>query len=344
MCQSRFCALMIGVTTFVLLGCLERKEHITISPSGAVHYRITYGSDSEKDLYEGDAVPRIKDGWAAEQLVEKDENGKEKYTLVAQTAFAPGKALPSNFATRTDGDADLYTQFPTTIKIEKRKDGTYFHFHRTYLPRPWAAVHALQERLVDAPLNDLRDSDPKQWTPMQRDMVARALVKFEVEKMIHFAREAFIIATDDAPQDAWLAAVRYMRSVPEHMDYSHLIEMLAPRENEADEALVEEMLTAEIKGIGDFLNNELTIALKQHASLSGPQFQRFMAEYDRQKKQHEITEDLGDDRFEITVEMPGIIVASNAEDSSASTATWKIDGQMLRDKKVELMATSRLDR
>jgi hypothetical protein len=325
-------------------GCVERKERLNISPNGSVHYIVQHKSDSENDLFEGDAVPRAIGGWIASQEIERDENGKETYLLKAEALFVPGAKLPSNFAFRTDADADLNLQFPTSVTIEERRDGTYYHFARAYLPRPWAQIQALEERHVQGPLKDLAEIDPEQWTPAQREFAVRALATFETEKMLVFARSAFLHTTPDAPQDGWLAVQHQLRAALNNLDYRVLAKLLEPREATEDEKARDEAIQAELNGFETSLTDQLKQALFTEANYNGSQFNSFMLEYDRRKKHQQISEDLGDDKFEITVEMPGLVVASNADEVAGGTAKWTFDGGIVRDRELELLVTSRVSK
>ncbi len=322
------------------LGCVERREKLSIAPNGSVHYFVEHKSDSADDLYGGDIVPKPNAGWLVSQEVEKHDDGKQSYRFTAETMIARGGRLPSNFAAPTDGDADLYVQFPTTLKIEKRREGTYYHFARVYSPRPWAAIETLEERIIRAPMAELKSLDVAEWTPAQRQMVARALATFETEKMLLFARNAFRQATPDVAQDGWLAVQGFMRDCLNHLDYKAIAQLLEPREPGADEKARDQEVTAELKGYAELLEDQLKQALFTLAGYNGSQHTKFMVEFDRQKKAFEVTQDLGDDKFEITVEMPGRIIASNAESTEGASVKWSFDGGVVRDREKELLVTS----
>lgn len=338
------CSSLLLLAFIAMPGCVERKEHLTITPGGSVLYRIEYKSDSADDLYGGDAVPRLADGWIAAQNIERDENGKETYILAAQMVFPAGVKLPSHYASRTDPDADLFLQFPTTLTFEQRRDGTYYHFSRAYSARPWAVINSLRERIVEAPLEELKDIEPAHWTQPQLMMVARALATFEVEKMLLLARGAFKQATPDVPQDGWLAVQDHMRDCLNHLDYQRIARLIEWQEQEPEDELRQNAVNAELKVMADLLDDQLKQGLFTLAGFNGSQYNLFMMEFDRRMKALAVTEDLGDDRFEIIVEMPGQIVATNADEVGGSTVKWTFDGQIIRDRELELMVTSRVAR
>jgi hypothetical protein len=336
-----------AVAALVLIwfpACVERKEHLSISPDGAVLYQIEHKTDSIEELYQGDAVPMLAGGWMVQQQEEQDDQGRVTYTLLAEAAFGPKNKLPESYALRKDPDADLTLQFPTSLSIEQRSDGMYYHFARTYPGRSWAQIELLREGLVERPMQDFDDVPLEDWTPGQRITAVNALASFETEKALVFARAAFKHTTPQAPQDGWLGVGQHMRDCLAQMDHKSLAKLLEPKESLVEEQKRQEELTTQTKRFEEALADQFKQALRDRAGYDGSQVQQFFVEYDRQRKAYQITQDLGDDQFEITVEMPGEIVASNADSASATTAVWNLQGQMLRDREVELLVTSRLPR
>jgi hypothetical protein len=330
------------LSLFILVSCVERKEHLTIQPGGVVLYQVKLAADSEDELFKGDAIPHAKNGWLIERREEVDDEGHVTHHMTAESAFGPRDALPGHFALKADSDWNLYLQFPTHVTIEPRNDGEYYHFARTYEARPWASIAALEDRLVKAPLADLANTEPKDWTTDQRKAVVRALASFETEKMLVFARAAFKRCLPNGPQDAWLAIRAHMLDCLLIIDDEALAKLLEVKENPAEQKLVEEAITHEAEKFRQDMIKQLQEATRNVAGLNGSQVNAFIAELERQIKQFAVTEDLADEKFEIRVEMPGEIVASNADSVEGSTAVWVFDGQIIRDKELELLATSRL--
>jgi hypothetical protein len=339
---------LVAVITLVgaaMSGCLERKEHLTIAPDGGVWYVAQFRTDSLAELYEGDAIPTPAGGWAVEQTVDREDDGKETFKLTATASIPRGGELPSNFAGRGQENETQCLQFPTTVRVEQRADGTYYHIHRKYPARPWVYIQNLQERLVKEPLSELADLDPGEWNDSQRLTVVRALASFEVEKSLVFARAAFLDTTPDAPQDGWLAAQTQMREFVERLDYADLAQLLIPRKDKDAEKARGEVVQAEVERFARLIDEELAKSMRESAGYEPSQVTAFTANYERHKLKYEITQDLQDDKFEVTFTMPGRITAHNAAGSAegvagASSITWTFDGPQLNDRAMELMATS----
>lgn len=340
-------AAVVAFSGVGMSGCLERKEHLTIAPDGGVWYVAQFRTDSLDELYKGDAIPTPAGGWAAEQTVERDDDGKETFKLSA-TASIPCKGeLPSTFAGRASADDYECLQFPTTVYIEQRADGTYYHFHRLYPARPWVYIQNLQDRLVKQPLGEFSDLESGEWTNEQRTSVERALAAFESEKTLIFARAAFLDTTPEAPQDGWLRVQSDLREFVSQMDHADLAHMLEPRKTAEEEEVRGEIIQAEVERFARVIDERLETSMRDRAGYDAGQVTAFTANYRRHKTKYEVTQDLQDDKFEITVTMPGRIIAHNAEGSvegvpGASSISWSFDGQQLNDCELELMVTSRV--
>ncbi len=87
----------------------------------------------------------------------------------------------------------------------------------------------------------------------------------------------------------------------------------------------------------------LEAALRDAARFDGGQMRTFQRHYEVQRRSHDVTEDLGDDAFEISVIMPGEIVGANTDTVTRSRATWRFGGERFRDHSMELLVSSRLE-
>jgi hypothetical protein len=342
--RNSLLANLLALVTLALSACLERKEHITVRPDGSVRWRATFVTDSLDELYTGDAVPRLIGGWIVQEQTERDDNGKEKFTLTAEANFKRGAELPSNYALRGQFDADACLQFPTTVHVQKRSDGTYYHFHRTYSARKFAEIDFERNRLLQEPLKGI-GTEPADWTDENRLTIAKAFASFEMQKLLIFARGAFKHALPEAPQDKWLAVRDDLQSFLITMDHQAMADLIQPKksaEDQDDDG--PKRIAAETRKFRDTIEERLKNDLRALAGLDGAKVNAVMGEYDRRKKEWDVTEDLDDDAFEITVDMPGEIVASNADSQDGRRAVWQFKGEQLHDREIEMMATSRVSK
>lgn len=334
------------IGTFALLplalaGCLKRKEYITVQQDGGVAMRLQYETDSLDELENGDAMPSTRAGWKVEQTVELKDDGDETHTLVAEQSFPPGAKLPQNYAAPEDPHADLYLQFPTTLTSERRPDGTYYHFRRTYSPRPWAQIDALQQQARETDKHELErieQKEPSEMTHEDRVTLVQLALYHEMNKTRAFARRAWQDVAPDATQDAWLTVDSQLKTYFGELDFDRLAKLLESAETEDSDELVE----AEAQAIENEATERMQAALADNAALRPRQLAAFKQRFAWYKKQYEVTEDLGDEDFEIYLTMPGEIVATNADGIDGNEAHWEVNGKMFRDRTVEIMATSRV--
>ncbi len=327
------------MAALLLAGCLERVETITVEADGTVVIEAVFKTDEVEELYEGDAMPSEADGWLVQDVEEIDDDGEHHYSLIAESVFGPETVLPENYAVAGDPDTALYLQFPTSVVIENRPDGVYYHFHRRYPGRAWAHIEALRELLIDEKTKGLKDKDESQFTREDRILLVRSYTDFEVAKLLTFARQAYLATTPDLPQDAWLDVITAFGRLQGELDLDAIAELMEIED--ADER--DEALDREVKSWQEKSYTTLQTALRDACGYGGTTMKTFLRHYAVQLKDYDITAGLGDDSFEITVVMPGEIVGSNADTESRDRVTWRFSGRRFRDRDVELMVSSQLD-
>ena len=118
---------------------------------------------------------------------------------------------------------------PTELTIEERRDGTYYHFKRSYLARPWAYV-AQPREMVEEEIKGMDEREIDELSPGERRKIITTFAKIEVIKLEAFARAAFEDVAPHAPQDIWLDLHAALLSLVELLDYDRLIELMGCRQ------------------------------------------------------------------------------------------------------------------
>ena len=344
--------LCLGLPVLVivsLLGCVKREETIKVARDGGVTIRVEYhDADSLAELHEGDAAPSEEGGWTVREWSAPtgNDNGKpvEEYGLAAEKSFPPGTPLAGSFARPGDEDAGLYLAFPTGLTIERRPDGIYYHFYRAYPKRPnWARLDAKSKESCEGIDEHVGERDVDEWTADDWLFVLKRLIPLEAAKMATFARSALRDAAPEAPQDAWLRVRAALRAMEKEMDYNRLVDALTSAEDDEEQVRV---IEAEAETVEAEAMDRMTSALEEVVGRDTRLTEEFAERYEWHKRYQEISEDLSDEGFEITIEMPGEIVAANADKLEGNRATWEFDGEDLRDHgldEFELMVTSRVN-
>lgn len=333
-------SVLLGTVALLVSGCLERKETIRVDRDGSVRIRVEVEGDPG-DFVGGDALPDKYTGWKTKDEFETDDNGKEQQRRVATRDFAAGRPLPDSYADPDGAQYGIALMFPTTLEIERRRDGTYYHFRRVYEARAQAryTVHRELFKQIFTELDELAGKDPAELTDEQRTRLVEILRLLEALKRAEYVAAGAAALEEEWPQDYGL---RLRQAVMDHFqraDAAELVELLgepdSPERNDAVNAFGDELIAA----ARDVLRQEL-------AELRVPphQAELFFDAYDEEQARRAVTEDLDDETWEIRVEMPGEIVAHNATDCDERGVTWAFPAKVLHDRDHVLMVTSRVTR
>lgn len=330
----------VVLPTLFVMGCVKRKETITVKPDGAVTVAIVYEGD-KGDFDKGDAMPSEQGGWKVSRENRTEENNQETVDLTGERTFKPGEELPRSYAAPNDPDAALYLKFPTTLTRERRKDGVYLHLRRVYVPRDWAYVQFWADQHIDDQIKKLGEKKPEELTHDERLQLIRAFAGVEAYKQIELAQRALKESDDKLKPDHWLLARHAVLNVYEEgVDWDEIARRVATlSEEERDQEFERES-----QHLVDEAHQAIARSLKQDAGYDAERIAKFESAYKRAKKYWDVTNQLGGHGFEITVQMPGTIVAHNGDkvDDDGGTVEWEFGGDAFRDRPYELMVTSRL--
>ncbi len=338
--SRRMAAGLLAVLAIAILsGCLERKERVIVNADGSAEIRLIVEGEDENDITQGDRLPQPGGYWLVERSTRETPEGKLLHRLAAIRQIPAGVKLPSSFGERSDPMEKAYLQFPSEITIEERVDGWYYHFHRTYEPRAYAQVGFLQDAVSEQASAFAAKQDSGQEIGLvEFKGISELLVKVAIGKIEIFARQAFLETNPNTPQDAWLAVHDALEELRKGADYDRLAVLLKNADQQDNsqlmEALAEEFDTVTMD----------TIITTLQASAYVRDTASFRNRFVFHKKAYEVTEDIGDDRFEVSVQMPGSIVSHNGDTKVNNIVTWTFPGKMLYDRTVELMVTSHVAR
>lgn len=329
--------LLFCVALPLLGGCLHRKESITISKDGSAVITLDFEGDLD-DLELGDAMPSSQNGWEITRSVERRDNGEETHILNATQAFAAGMPLPATFASPTDPDRDLYLRFPTTYRTETRDDGVYHYFHRVYPPRAWAIVQYWEKALIEDRHEELAKKPIEELTAGERQTLFEAFAEVEARKQLEYAKDAVQEAAPLIPSETQLHARRALLDAYGAADLGAIAgRCIDTPDDESRGACFEEETAKLLSEAHDAYVEVLT----RVAGLDPTQLASWERAYQRSQRRYELTGMLANQQFEISVSMPGRIVAHNgdhvAENRPPVRVEWEFDGQAFRDRPYELV-------
>ena len=318
--------------------CLERKETITVARDGSVRIEAQF-EGNRQDFRIRDALPTQAAGWHVTKTVSK--NGKdERQKLLATRRFEAGAHLPATFASDDDPNADLSLHFPTELTTERRPDGLYFHFRRTYSPRRWAYIDYWQNRFLDDDIKKLGVKPSEELTTEERVTLFKAFAGLEAFRLLEFSRDAIGESLPGFPQHQWLAARDAALAVYRDLDYEALVQ-------EYEQMSVEERdqrFGVQSERLRQLSEDAFIESLATDANLNAAAIQRFADARARADTEYQITSQVGGHGFQVTVRLPGDVVAHNADKIEDGAAIWEFEGTAFRDRPHVLMVTSRVPR
>ena len=324
-----------GLLVLSLGGCLEREETLKVQEDGTVEVTITLTADSPQELDSAPA-PEARDGWSVRQSL-KGEGQKAKHVLTASRRFAPGDTLPSCDAPPGADDAHLHLQFPTDVRIEKRADGTYYHFRRVFEARPSAWWNRVEDRGAYERLADRVGQKDKPLSAQEWSDAVRELLQVQVGRKLTVARRAVLEAAPEFPQDRWLKAYGQVVRMGRDAETSELVAILQRPESPERNTAVSE--------VAQEWEDRVEAAIRKALAAEGLdqiQLSAFDKARARINRQNQITSQVEGESFVVHVAFPGRPVGSNADEQSDGVHTWRFRGNRLMDRNYELLATARV--
>ncbi len=326
----------VGALAMLLAGCLERKETIRVHPDGAADVRLEFRGDVG-DFSGGDALPSEESGWNVTSENLKSEN-KEERVLRADRTVKAGEDLPDSYAVSGDPEHEAALRFPGHVRVEKREDGTYYHFFREYQSREHQRFeHAKKLLGAEEKLGGL-EGDPAEMSDEQRATLLELLRGLEAHKRSEFVMAA-ARSIEEWPQDYALRLRAALLDEFDRAPLEPLLALLSQEQSGARDERIDDIANDLFKDVDQRLDAELT-----ELGVSRQQREKFEAAMDLQEARRAATEDIGDERFEVRIELPGEVILHNGKLSDDGFVTWEFDGQALYDRSELLMATSRVER
>lgn len=300
--------LLVPALVFVAtIGCIKRSETITIFEDGRVRLETEIVGDPD-DVLNGDAMPTALSGWQVTDRTETDAEGKEELTRIAKREIPAGQPLPSSYAP-LDSRLDLIAlQFPTTVTIEQRPDGTYYHFKRVYRRRDYAGVQYWKDKVMESDeIKSVTQKEPEQVTRGERTKLAEALIDIEAKQTAAFVEQAGLAIPDGISQDALLHARRAASNVFASNELTNQVIGLL---GENDDAAADDLAGIE-REVFSRVREAIAAGLAD-AGVRRTVVDQFLNQYELAREAFATTEDLGDETWLVGVVMPGRVIAHNS--------------------------------
>lgn len=335
-------ALAVFAASAALLatGCLERKETIRIGRDGSVRLLVTIKGEPS-DFESGDALPERGGPWKIEDdRFEAEPDKNEARIRVASFDGRKGEPIPDSFVDERDPNYETSLRFPTTVNVERRADGEYFHFNRRYLARQEARYAIWNEPLKQA-IDKFAGKDPAEMTDEERRELVGTLRASESMKRAEMVMGAvdFMENEHKWPQDYGLRLRRVVLDTYETVNMDEVVTLMGSPAGEDRDRAINAFGAELVEKVADRLHREL-----RELRISSGDADRFFDAYAAEEARRSATEDLMDETFRVELELPGEVVAHNATSVEDGRLIWEFPGKSLADRDHVIMATSRISR
>jgi hypothetical protein len=316
---------------------LERKETIRVATSGAVEMRVELFGDPG-DFEGGDPLPGTETGWKAEDSFETNDKDERKQRRIAEKRFGAEDELPDSYAGDDDELREVALRFPTTVERERGRDGMLYAFKRVYQARESARFNYYNElvRAKTDPDGKI-GGDPESMSPEQLTKLVEGLRMLE-----GFQRGEYALLAADALADRWPAryGVMLRQSVlgaMAHADVAPVVELLSQPASPERDAQVNDYALRLVDEVREALDERL-----REFRVPTREAEQFFVAYDREEQRRKISEDIGDEKWEVRVELPGELIAHNGTLDDGAVV-WTFEGKNINDRDHVIYAVSRLD-
>ncbi len=300
-------ALVPALMLIAAAGCIKRSETITVFEDGRLRLTAEIVGDPD-DVYNGDAMPTAASGWQIEDHLQTDSEGKKELTRMATRDIAAGAEIPDSYAAPNSRLDLTALQFPTTVTIEHRDDGTYYRFRRTYVRREYSALQYWKDRIMESDdIKDITQTEPQDLTDEQRTRLAKALIDVEADQTAAYVEQIGLAMVDAVSQEALLHA---RRGAVNAYRAGRLLDEVVELLGQDDDKIAQEVERLEGE-LHEQVRQAIEKALR-NANLRKPIIDQFLDRYELAREAFEITGDLSDESWFVGVEMPGRIMAHNS--------------------------------
>lgn len=330
--------LLASMLLCLLSGCITREITYSIGADQSAFVHFVARGD-KADILQGDLMPP-KDSWTVKESEITKPDGKKEYIYEATKSFAHVSDIPPNFATSTTRFPNAYLQTPIQFRVESKPDATYYEFTLTYKARRYKEYQDLLWQIAGPDLAEqIKQRGADKLTEQEQIIFLTVLLRWQAQ----LERDRIAAALQKESQSGSLPAQK-VQEILQRLDatFEKLVDeklarkIMALPEEQRGKALDEEKVRAHAEG--DRILQEALAA--QHGAV----LKKVRDTVAEATLEWEITNDLGDENYVVTVNMPGNIVKTNAEKYFGNRAEWRFNGEKFRDSDYVLSVTSKIAR
>ncbi|MFH1861351.1 MAG: hypothetical protein ABH878_00945 [bacterium] len=326
-------AVCVAALVLLLPGCVEHRLHYRFNVDGTCDFTSTARGDSS-DIYAPTGTFPEEPFFQIETWTDTDSTGSTTYYLQASNRFA-ADSLPVNLGLREVPWSNVLLQHPTNLKRTMLFFLDIFDLQLVFQNRHRTAVDGDRWEYIPPECKILETDADSTLSPEDRTILeekyAAGLLLWNVGRYkLRFHEIA----------DRALALNPEIQLPPGWVDTA-MVEIEAMLEFYADTITIEDLDYADLEW-WEVLSSEGNRILLENLNMIGdstlPADIRQVSEL--LELRHQVDLDLEDDSYDVSVELPGWILHSNADTTEAGVLTWEMYGEDLQEEDYVIEARS----
>ncbi len=318
---------LVFVAVILIAGsCLERREQIVIHPDGSVDV-IWKAAGHESDAKSGLGLP-VGNPWQIRRWFEKQKDGEQRFHYEAKATFASIDRLSTAFEF---SPSDL--KIENSLEIKKARGKTFYVFKRVYKGRDWWRFQRIKDKALDKELLERVAKKSFQNLPSSdQEKLVAGLLEFEVNKRVLIVSEGLgrAMIGSGFPVQLISKCLRELEMAYRGSLTSARIRRLLTTQGEVQKTELEKtksaLAAAEQSVLSENFKDRPTVNIEQSVASAKADF--------------DLTEDLSDESFQLSLAMPGTIIVTNGEQKGAGSVFWEFKGEDLMNRDIPITAVS----
>jgi len=327
------------ITTVCLIlllnqGCIEHHYLYKFNLDGFCDFEYLAKGDSA-DIYDPSGSYPDELFFQVKTWTELDSAGQEFFLLEAKRRFSPD-SLPENLGLKEVPWTEVYLQHPTRLVRIPLFFLNVYKFEGVFLGRNRTAIEGDRWLFIPAECQVLESGEDSLLSEAERAVLeekyAAGLLIWNTERYKLRFREIIRKTLDLHP-----VAI----AIPEEWVDSALAQVDSLIDNYASSLTVEDLDLINLEWWED-ISPQANLILKENLSTLGDSVLLVELQNvgDLLELRHQVSEDLGDESFEVRVDLPGRVVQSSATTLDVGVLVWKFTGGDLAEDDFPMQALS----
>lgn len=319
----------------LLTGCLDRSETIVVDKQGNTTITAEF-SGKKADFEKSRSYPTAQLWNITKNETSKGDDGSLKLDLTADQHIDYGKSIPEIFT--EDSTSAFSLHFPTSVRMWKEGNKTYYQFNRSYKARMFARFNgpeesdksdSLEKKISEKGIFNVSEKERSEYIQdLKESLMYHNYFIYDEALGVMIRNDAFSVKEKNEVDE------KMQEIFESNITEAKLLAILALPDSSI-ESEYNKLLSLIEKKIVELVSNSVG---SDQSQLGSP----FQTALEQIHTTYDITEALISDKFSIYLQLPGEILSTNGytDFDKPGQVYWEFDGTALKDKDIPLYAIS----